>query len=273
MKLSLDTEIELNNGIKMPILGLGTWKLTGIDAYNSVKWALEAGYKHIDTAKLYGNEKEVGKAIKESKISRDEIFITSKVWDSDQGYDSTLHAFERSLKNLSTSYLDLYLIHWPRKMRKETWKAMEKIYDEGKVHSIGVANFWIHHVEEILTNFAIKPAVNQFELSPFLFRKELVNFCNSCDITIEAYSPLTHGRKLDHPIIESIANSLNKTPAQILIRWGLQHDFIEIPKSNQKDHIIQNAMVFDFELDIDQMKQLDNIEEKFQLLYDTSKWD
>jgi diketogulonate reductase-like aldo/keto reductase len=175
---------------------------------------------------------------------------------------------------LGTSYVDLYLIHWPRiKTRKETWKALEKIYKDGKARSIGVANYWIHHLQEILDSFEIIPAVNQFELSPFLYRKELITFCESHKIAVEAYSPLTHGRKLDHPSLRKIADKYNKSKAQILIRWGLQHGFIEIPKSSQKEHIIENSKVFDFKLNMDDMKTLDNLGEKFQLLYDTSKWD
>jgi len=274
LKLTIDTKIELNNGVKMPILGLGTWKITGTDAINTVKWALEAGYRHIDTAKLYNNETQIGIAIKESDISREDIFITSKVWDRDQGYQSTIKALDRSLKRLNSTYVDLYLIHWPRKSKRiETWKALEKIYKEGKARAIGVSNYWIHHLQEILDSFTIKPSINQFELNPFLYRKELINFCKEKDISIEAYSPLTHGNKLDYPLLEKIAKKYHKSVAQILIRWGLQHEFIEIPKSSNKDHIIQNSMVFDFELVEEEMKKLDKIDAKYQHLYDTSKWD
>jgi len=274
MNLSLNTKLELNNGVKMPILGLGTWKMKGKDAINSVRWALDAGYRHIDTAKLYGNEKEIGKVIKESDIPRKEIFLTSKVWDSDQGFDSTLKAFEKSVKRLNTDYLDLYLIHWPRDAkRKETWKALEKLYDEGKVKAIGVANYWIHHLKEILEEFNITPAINQFELNPFLYRKELIEFCRDNNIIVEAYSPLTHGQKLGNPKLKPIAKEYNKSTAQILIRWGLQHEFIEIPKSSQKEHILENSKVFDFELKTEHMEKLDNLNEKFMNLYDTSKWE
>lgn len=258
----------------MPILGLGTWKITGKNAINSVKWALEAGYRHIDTARLYNNETQIGIAINESDISRENIFITTKVWDSDQGYQSTIKALDRSLKRLNTPYVDLYLIHWPRKnTRIETWKALEKIYKEGKARAIGVSNYWIHHLQEIKDSFTIIPFINQFELNPFLYRKELINFCRKNDILIEAYSPLTHGRKLDYSLIETIASKYNKSVPQILIRWGLQHEFIEIPKSSKKEHIIQNSLVFDFDLDKEDMYKLDNLDEKYQHLYDTSKWD
>jgi len=206
LKLNIDTKINLNNGIKVPILGLGTWRLTGKDAINAVKWALEAGYRHIDTAALYNNENQVGIAIKESDISREDIFITSKVWNRDQGYQSTIKALDRSLKRLNTTYVDLYLIHWPLKNKRiETWKALEKIYKEGKARAIGVSNYWIHHLREILDSFTITPSINQFELNPFLNRKELINFCKENDISIEAYSPLTHGKKIDYPLLEKIA--------------------------------------------------------------------
>jgi len=274
LKLNIDTKINLNNGIKVPILGLGTWRLTGKDAINAVKWALEAGYRHIDTAALYNNENQVGIAIKESDISREDIFITSKVWNRDQGYQSTIKALDRSLKRLNTTYVDLYLIHWPLKNKRiETWKALEKIYKEGKARAIGVSNYWIHHLREILDSFTITPSINQFELNPFLNRKELINFCKENDISIEAYSPLTHGKKIDYPLLEKIAKKYDKSVAQILIRWGLQHEFIEIPKSSKKNHIVQNSKVFDFELGKEDMYMLDKIDEKYQYLFDTSKWD
>jgi len=273
INLTLNSKVELNNGVKMPYLGLGTWKVKEIDAINSVNWALEVGYRMIDTATLYGNEQEVGKAIQSSEIPREEIFITSKVWDSDQGYEKTKKAYEESLKLLDIDYLDLYLIHWPRKLRNETWRAMQELYEEGRVKAIGVANFAIHHLKELLEKFEIIPAVNQVEFSPFLYRKELLKFCRKNNIQLEAYSPLTHGRKLDNPILKEIGKKYEKTPAQILIRWGLEHNIIEIPKSSNKEHIRENAEVFDFELSEEDMENMDNFDESFRLLYDTSTWD
>ncbi|MEJ2250451.1 MAG: aldo/keto reductase [Candidatus Lokiarchaeota archaeon] len=273
MSLTLNSKVELNNGIKMPYFGLGTWKNKGKSVIDSVKWALDIGYRMIDTATLYGNEKEIGKAISSSNIPREEIFITSKVWDSDQGYEKTKIAFRRSLKALQTDYLDLYLIHWPRNLRNETWRAMQEIYKEGKVKAIGVANFAIHHLEELLEKYEVIPAVNQVEFSPFLYRKELLEFCRENNIQFEAYSPLTHGRKLDDTILKEIAKKYNKSTAQVLIRWGLQHNIIEIPKSSSKEHIEENALVFDFELSKEDMKTLNTLDETFRLLYDTSTWD
>lgn len=272
-ELKLESEVILNNGTKMPILGLGTWQLEKKDVINPIKWALDAGYRHIDTATLYNNEKSVGKAILESDIPREELFITSKVWDSDQGYKKTLKAFERSLKNLQTDYLDLYLIHWPREKRNETWETLISLLEEGRVKAIGVANFYIHHLEELKEKYDTIPAVNQFELSPFFYRKELIKYCEENNIAVEAYSPLTHGKKLDHQMLQEIAEKYQKSTAQILIRWCIEHKFIVIPKSGTKEHIQDNADVFDFSLDQEDIKKLDNLDEQFRLLYDTSKWE
>ncbi|MBD3228693.1 MAG: aldo/keto reductase [Candidatus Lokiarchaeota archaeon] len=275
MELTIDSTVELNNGIKMPRLGFGTWKLKRKSAINPIKWALDAGYRLIDTATFYKNEKYIGKAIKESEIPREALFITSKVWDTDQGFNKTLKAFNESLKKLNTDYLDLYLIHWPRKLRNETWKALEKLYEDDKVKSIGVANFAIHHLKEIIENFEIIPAVNQFELHPFNFvdEKDLIEFCRAKEIHVEAYSPLTHGRKLNNSTLKSISDKYDKSTAQVLIRWSLQHGFICIPKSGSENHIKENANVFDFELSEKDMKEIDTIKENFRLLDDTSKWD
>ncbi|MBD3255506.1 MAG: aldo/keto reductase, partial [Candidatus Lokiarchaeota archaeon] len=242
------------------------------DAYKSVKWALNAGYRLIDTASFYKNEKEVGKAIKDSDVPREEIFITTKVWDTEQGYDNTIEAYKNSLNRINIDYLDLYLIHWPRKKRKETWEAMQDLYREGDIKAIGVANFAIQHLKEFLKNFDVVPTVNQVEFSPFLYQTELLEYCRKNKIKLEAYSPLTHGRKLNHPTLRNIAEKYDKSTAQILIRWGLQHRLIEIPKSSNKDHIYQNADVFDFELVEKDMQSLDSLDESFRLLDDTSKW-
>lgn len=275
MELSIDSIVELNNGVKMPRLGLGTWKLKRKSVINPIKWALDVGYRLIDTATFYKNEKYIGAAIKESGIPREALFITSKVWDTDQGYKTTLNAFNKTLKKLNTDYLDLYLIHWPRKLRNETWKALEKLYEEDKVKTIGVANFAVHHLIEIIENFEITPAINQFELHPFNYseEKDLIEFCREKNIHIEAYSPLTHGRKLNNPTIKAIGEKYNKSAAQVLIRWSLQHGFICISKSGSQNHIKDNADVFDFELSEEDMKEINTIKENFRLLNDTSKWD
>jgi diketogulonate reductase-like aldo/keto reductase len=268
MKLEIDSKIQLNNGIFMPIFGLGTWPLKE-KAYNAVIWALDIGYRLIDTASFYGNEKEIGNALKDTKVPRDEIFITTKVWNSEQGFENTQKAFENSLKRLKLDYIDLYLMHWPVSgLRKETWKAIETIYNSDKVHAIGVSNFTIRHLNELLETSSSLPMVNQVEFSPFLYQKELMEYCQAKNIVMEAYSPLTRGRKFDDKIITEISQRYGKTPAQILIRWGLQHQIIEIPKSGNKKHLIENANVFDFHLDEISMNQLDGLNEDFRLVND-----
>lgn len=269
LALQINSTVKLHNGIQMPFFGLGTWMLKGQAGYKAVSWAIEEGYRLIDTAALYGNEREIGKAVLNSQIPREKLFITSKVWNSDQGYEKTLNAFEKSLKRLNMNYLDLYLIHWPVSgLRIETWKALEKIYQEGRVRAIGISNFTIRHLEELLNNATITPMVNQVEFSPFLYQRELLEFCQSKDIRMEAYAPLTRGTQFKNPILKDISLKHNKTVAQILIRWGLQHEIIEIPKSGDRQHLKENANVFDFELDSFEMKKLDALNENLRLVDD-----
>ena len=269
MELKIDTKIELSNDIFIPIIGLGTWDLNGKAAYNAVSWALEMGYRLIDTATIYENEKKVGEAIKDSGIPRDEVFITTKVWKSDQGYDNTLAALETSIKKLDIDYIDLYLIHWPVLGKTtETWKAMEYLYEEGKARAIGVSNYNLHFLNELLDNSEEIPVVNQVEFSPFLYQKELLEFCKLKNIRLEAYSPLTRGKKLDHPKVLEIAQKYNKSTAQVLIRWGLQHEIIEIPKSGNRDHLEENINIFDFSLKSSEMQELDNLNKDFRVVED-----
>lgn len=269
MELNIDSRIELNNGIHIPIIGLGTWLLNGKSAYNAVSWALEMGYRLIDTATIYENEKKVGEAIHDSGISRNEIFITTKVWKSDQGYDNTIEAFNRSLKKLGLEYTDLYLIHWPVPGKSvDTWKAMERLYDEGKTRAIGVSNYNLHFLTELLENANQIPTINQVEFSPFLYQKKLLEFCDSKGIKLEAYSPLTRGTKLKHPKVVEIAQKYNKSPAQILVRWGLQHNVIQIPKSGNEKHLKDNISVFDFYLNKSEIQELDNLNEDYRVVDD-----
>ncbi len=258
----------LNNNIKIPRIGFGTWALNGKVAIEAVKWALQEGYRLIDTASFYGNEAEIGRAIKESSIPREDLFITTKVWDTEQGYDETFKAFERSVINLQMDYIDLYLIHWPRAKRLKTWKAMEELYEQGSAKSIGVSNFTPDHLKELLANSTITPVINQVEFTPFLYQKELLDFCTKHKIKIEAYSPLTKAKKLNNQILQEISNKYNKTPAQILIRWGLEHNLIEIPRSKNKTHISENINVFDFSINKEDMKKLDNFNENFRNVKD-----
>ena len=269
MDLNFNTSVKLNNGVNMPILGLGTWALSGKSAYQAVLWALEIGYRLIDSASLYGNEKKIGEALKATKNLRDDIFITTKVWNSDQGYDSTLAAFDRSLKLLNLDYIDLYLIHWPVKgLRNETWKALEKIYDNGRVRAIGVSNFTIRHLDELKATLKLIPSVNQVEFSPFLYQKELMEYCRSNKIVLEAYSPLTKAKKFSNSTLMTLGQKYSKSPAQILIRWDLQHEIVTVPKSGDKLHLIDNANVFDFSLDENDMHKLDSLNENYRTVND-----
>jgi diketogulonate reductase-like aldo/keto reductase len=212
--------------------------------------------------------------VKDSEIPREDIFITTKVWNSEHGFDKTLKAFENSLKKLKLSYVDLYLIHWPVSgLRNETWKALEKINEDGKARSIGVSNFTIRHLEELFETTSTIPAVNQFEFSPFLYLRDLMEFCQSKNIVVEAYCPLTRGQKLDNPQLKAIGQKYGKSTAQILLRWGIQHNVIQIPKSGNKDHIIENIKIFDFSLEDKDMKILDNLNENFRNVDDPSVYE
>ncbi|MBD3317097.1 MAG: aldo/keto reductase [Chitinivibrionales bacterium] len=268
MDLEITGRAVLNNGVEMPRLGLGVFKAEyGEETRRAVRWALEAGYRHIDTAKVYGNEPSVGEAVVESGIPRDQVFITTKVWNNDQGYDKTLKAYEASLKRLGMDYIDLYLIHWPVKgKRLDTWRALERLLKEGRCRAVGVSNFMPHHMNELLDKSETVPAVNQVEFSPFMYRKELLELCRSVGTVLEAYSPLTRGRRLDDPTIGAIAAKHGKTAAQVIIRWVLQHKVIVIPKSVHKERIEENADVFDFELSTEEMVTLDGLDEHYTIL-------
>lgn len=269
MSLTLNSTAKLNNGIQIPRLGLGAYQIPpGKTTINAVKYALKVGYKHIDTAKVYGNESDVGKALKDSDIKREDIFITTKVWNSDQGYDSTLRAFEASLKRLGQSYVDLYLIHWPVQRKIiETWKAMVQLLKNGKVRTIGVSNYSINELKETIQNSDIIPAINQVEFHPFLYQKDLLEFCKSNTIQLEAYSPLTRGKRLDNLDVIKMGEKYNKTPAQILMRWSLQHDLVVIPKSSHTKRILENSQVFDFNIDQKDMELLNSLNENLHTVF------
>ncbi|TXT58755.1 MAG: 2,5-diketo-D-gluconate reductase A [Promethearchaeota archaeon] len=269
MNFTIKSSIKLNNDLEIPMFGFGTWDLRRETAYYAVQWAIEEGYRLIDTASMYGNESRVGKAIKNSDVDREEIFLTTKIWPSEMGYESTFKALEKSLKNLKTEYLDLYLIHWPKGKWRETWKAMEELYKEGKVKSIGVSNFTIDLLEEHLNKFDLKPVVNQVEFHPFLYQRQLLEYCRSKNIRLEAYAPLTRTEKFGHPILKNIAEKYGKSVPQILLRWGLQHSIIEIPRSSSKTHIKENANVFDFEIKREDMGKLDSLNQDYRLVEDS----
>jgi len=267
--LDFDSKTGLNNGVEIPNLGLGVYQSPpGETTFKAIKYALSIGYRHIDTAKLYGNECDVGRAVAESGIPRDEIFVTTKVWNSDQGYDLTLRAFEGSLRRLNLQYVDLYLIHWPVPGKiVETWKAMVKILKDGKSRAIGVSNYHLSELQETLKTSETVPAINQVEFHPFLYQKNLLRFCEKNKIHVVAYSPLTRGKKLNHPSIERVSKKYGKTPAKILIRWSLQYGLGVIPKSTHKDRILENSQDFDFQLEDKDMKMLNSLNENLRTVF------
>lgn len=250
----------LNNGVKMPWLGLGVWQVDNDNEVEAaVKMAVKAGYRAIDTAEAYENEEGVGKAIKECGVSRDELFITTKVWNSSQGYQSTLGAFEESRRKLGLDYIDLYLIHWPVKGKyTDTWRALEKLYKDGLVRAIGVSNFQIHHLQDLFKKGSVIPMVNQVECHPLLSQKELLAFCKKNKIQLEAWSPLMQGH-LELPLLLELSNKYGKSPAQIVLRWDLQNEVIAIPKSVHENRIVENSNIFDFELSEDDMKSINEL--------------
>lgn len=275
MKKDIKYKMKMNNGVEIPQFGLGVYLTkSGNECTNAVTWALETGYRHIDTARIYGNEKEVGEAVRNSGIKRKEIFITTKLWNDDHGYENALKAFDKSLKVLNIDFIDLYLIHWPvKEKRKESWKALEKISESGYCKSIGVSNYMIPHLEELFSYANIIPTINQVEFSPYNYQKELLDFCNKNKIVLEAYSPLTRMKKLDDPKVLQISKKHNKTIAQVLIRWAIEHEIVVIPKSAHKERIIENADVFDLVLDKSDMKVLNDLDEGFRVSWDPTTTD
>ncbi|SFJ71173.1 aldo/keto reductase [Thermoflavimicrobium dichotomicum] len=275
MAKSIHDTTLLNNGVKMPWLGLGVWKTKeGEEVEQAVKAAIRSGYRSIDTAAAYKNETGVGKAIKESGIPREDIFITTKVWNADQGYDSTLKAFEESRKKLGVEYVDLYLIHWPVKGKyKDTWKALEKLYKDGLVRAIGVSNFQIHHLEDLLADCEVKPTVNQVEFHPYLTQEELLAFCQEQQIQLEAWSPLMQGHVVQDETIQALAQKYKKTPAQIVLRWDLQKGVVTIPKSVKEHRIVENAQIFDFELSPEDMEKIDRLNKNHRFGPDPDNFD
>ncbi|WP_275433542.1 aldo/keto reductase [Priestia flexa] len=272
---NLQSTTKLANGVEMPWFGLGVFKVEdGQQVIDSVKWAINAGYKSIDTAKIYENEEGVGQAIKEAGVPREDLFITTKVWNADQGYESTLEAFETSLNKLGLDYLDLYLIHWPVEGKyKDTWRALEKLYKDGKVKAIGVSNFQIHHLEDLMKDAEIKPMVNQVELHPLLTQVELRDFCKKDDIQIEAWSPLAQGELLDNAVLKEIADKHGKSTAQVILRWDLQSEIVTIPKSIKEHRIVENASIFDFELSQEDMAKINELNKNHRVGPDPDNFD
>ncbi len=291
MELTIDSTITLNDGKAIPQLGLGVWQIrAGAACEAAVLAALEAGYRHIDTAAMYGNEESVGAAIRSSGIPRDKIFVTTKLWNTDHGNPE--RALDTSLRNLKFDYVDLYLIHYPVRERRQSWRALSALQAKGKVRSIGVSNFTIRHLTELLSETGIVPAINQVEFHPYLYQKELLDFCRSKSIVVEAYSPLTTGNKLRDPKLVAVAKTYSKagaeqqpqsrlpllnkfsrgpegrSTAQTLIRWALQHELVVIPKSADHKRILENADVFNFEISVDDMRLLDGFNENLRTCWD-----
>jgi diketogulonate reductase-like aldo/keto reductase len=252
----------LHNGVKMPWLGFGVYQIRdGSAVKKAIVEAFELGYRSIDTAAMYGNEVGVGAAVNESEIKREDIFVTTKVWNSKQGYDNTLQAFEESIKKLNLDYIDLYLIHWPVSGKfTDTWKALETLYREKRVRAIGVSNFLQHHLQELLDSTEIVPMVNQMEFHPYLLQKDLLEMCASTNIQFEAWSPLMKGRNFSEPVFIELAHKYNKTPAQIILRWDLQHEVVTIPKSEKRERIKENSEIFDFEISEEDMNRIDGLD-------------
>ena len=272
---NLQGTFTLHNGVKMPYFGLGVYlSEDGTEVINAVKWALDAGYRHIDTASIYKNEEGVGQAIKDSNVAREDIFVVSKVWNADQGYESTIRAFNDSLERLQLEYLDLYLIHWPVKGKyTETWKALEQLYREKKIRAIGVSNFLQHHLEDLLSTAEIVPMVNQMEFHPYLVQQELLNFCRKHQIQYEAWSPMMQGKIFELDAFKELAKKYNKSIAQIVLRWDLQKGVVTIPKSSKKDRIVANAALFDFELSAEDMALLDAMDKQHRFGPDPDNFD
>ncbi|MDM5334234.1 aldo/keto reductase [Ureibacillus composti] len=279
MMKNLQDTTTLHNGVKMPWFGLGVFKVEeGPELENAVKSAIKNGYRSVDTAAIYGNEVGVGKGIqeglKEAGIAREDLFVTSKVWNADLGYEATIAAYEQSLEKLGLEYLDLYLIHWPVEGKfKDAWRALETLYKEGRVKAIGVSNFHIHHLEELMKDAEIKPMIDQVEYHPRLTQKELQAFCQEHGIQLEAWSPLMQGQLLDNEVLQEIASKHNKSVAQIILRWDLQNGVVTIPKSTKEHRIIENANIFDFELTNEEMERIHALNENHRVGPDPDNFD
>jgi len=267
------SRVTLADGHRMPVLGLGVWRTPpGNATQTAVGHALRIGYRSIDTAAMYGNEADVGEAIRTSGIPRDELFVTTKVWNDDQGFQETLAAFDRSQRALDVGVVDLYLVHWPVSgKRLETWKALLHLQRDGRCRSIGVSNFTVRHLEELREQTGVLPAVNQVEFNPFLYQRELLEYCRGHRIQLEAWAPLVRAQRMSDPVIQQVARAHHATPAQILVRWGLQHEVVEIPKSVHSERIAENAGVFEFRLSPQQMAALDGLNVNLRTAWDPSE--
>ncbi|WP_068502531.1 aldo/keto reductase [Paenibacillus kribbensis] len=279
MTQNLQSTTTLHNGVRMPWFGIGVFKVEeGSELVDAVKAAVKHGYRSIDTAAIYANETSVGQAIQEAlqenNLSREELFVTSKVWNANLGYEETRVAYEASLDKLGLDYLDLYLIHWPVQGKyKEAWRALESLYKEGRIKAIGVSNFQIHHLEDLMKDAEIKPMVNQVEFHPQLTQVELLQFCQKNSIQMEAWSPLMQGQLLDHPVLQDIASKYGKSVAQVILRWDVQQGVVTIPKSTKAHRIIENADIFDFELANEDMERIQALNANLRVGPDPDNFD
>lgn len=254
--------VTLRGGVRIPVMGLGVFGLSGTQTRRAVRAAVDAGYRHVDTASVYGNEEDVANGIR-AAAPADDVIVATKVWNADHGFQETLRAFEHSSRRLGVDVIDLYLVHWPVPgVRKDTWRAMEHLLEQGKVRAIGVSNYMTRHLEELLAIAVHPPSVNQIELSPFSFRSraDVVELCRAAGITVQGYSPLTKGRLLADPTLAAVARRVGRTPAQVLLRWALQHRVIPLPKSTDPGRIAENAAIFDFQLSEEDMAGLDALD-------------
>ena len=269
MAAPLTRSVALNNGVMMPVLGLGVFQSTpGRETREAVAAALQLGYRHVDTARVYGNERDVAAGIAQSGVARREVFVTTKLWNADQGYDVALRAFDASEERLGGPP-DLYLVHFPvERVRKDSWRALTRLLEEKRVRAIGVSNYTMRHLEELLGESPVVPAVNQVEFHPFLFQRELLAFCRAKGIQLEAYAPLVKGQRMDHPALRRIAAAHGKTPAQVLVRWCIEHEVVVIPKSVRRARIEENAQVFDFALAPEEVAELDALDEGYRTSWD-----
>jgi diketogulonate reductase-like aldo/keto reductase len=267
---TIRSTVPLPSGVELPVLGLGVYQSRpGAETREAVRTALELGYRHVDTARVYGNERDVAAGIAASGVPRSEVFVTTKLWNSDHGYDATLRACDASLARLGTDRIDLYLVHWPvERLRHDTWRAMERLLADGKARAIGVSNYTVRHLDELLSRARVPPAVNQVEVHPFLAQRELRAYCAGQRIRVEAYAPLVKGQRMDHPVLRRIAARHGRTPAQVLVRWSLEQDLVTLPKSVRPERIRENADVFGFTLDAEDRQALDALDEGLRTSWD-----
>lgn len=256
----LNKTVRLINNIEIPTIGFGTYKLGNEEeAIASIKNALELGYRHIDTASFYGNEEFIGKAIKDYKIKREDIFLVTKLWQDSHGYDNAIKAFYESIEKLGIDYLDLYLIHWPTKENSETWRALEDLYNEGKIKAIGVCNFKIGHLEDLKKTAKIMPMINQIEIHPGYTKKDIIEYCIKNNIQVVAWSPIMRGKLSNNDKMIYLSKKYNKSITQIILRWHIQNSIIPIPKSSNKSRMKENIDIFDFSIDFEDLKIIDSL--------------